>query len=165
MIKMTAGVYGSWDGKKITRITSKDGPFELAADKEARLVNRGVAVYVANEATQKDEAMQKPEGSALPPFTSEGAKHPDANVLPTYHKDMKLIELQEIAKAYGVDASKMRSKVDVVAAIDLAKSNGPAGTPESPGTPSAAGEDDPDGDGDPGADDEPPPAFGAVDPV
>lgn len=153
MIKMIAGVYGSWDGKKITRFTSKDGPFELSAEKEARLVNRGVAEYVNNEATKKDEATQKPEGNALPP---------------SYNKDMKLIELQEIAKVYGVDASKMRSKVEVVAAIDLAvaaKSDVQAGTPEDLGTPSAAGEEDPDGNGDTGADDEPPPAFGAVDPV
>ncbi len=34
---------------------------------------------------------------------------------------MKLVELKEIAEKYGVDASAMQSKKEVIAAIDAAK--------------------------------------------
>ena len=57
---------------------------------------------------------------------------------------MKLDELKDIAAAYGVDASAMRKKSDVIADIEAAK----------------AGQTDDDG-----TDDEEPPQFGAADPV
>ena len=40
--------------------------------------------------------------------------------LPEYDADMRLEELKKIAKAYKVDASKARSKSEVVAMIDSA---------------------------------------------
>lgn len=46
MIKMISGVYGGLDGLK----RPSDGAFSLPPEEEARLVNRGVAVYT-NELT------------------------------------------------------------------------------------------------------------------
>ena len=67
----------------------------------------------------------------------------DAPAAPEYDEDMKLDELKEVAAAYGVDASAMRKKADVIAAIEAAKAEQP----------------------DDGADDEEPPQIGAADPV
>ena len=57
---------------------------------------------------------------------------------------MELDELKEVATRYGVDASAMRKRADVIAAIEAAK----------------AGQTDDDG-----TDDEEPPQIGAADPV
>ena len=66
-----------------------------------------------------------------------------ADEAPEYNEDMKLDELKEVAARYGVDASAMRKKADVIAAIKAAKAEQP----------------------DDGADDEEPPQIGAADPV
>ena len=66
-----------------------------------------------------------------------------ADEAPEYNEDMKLDELKEVAARYGVDASAMRKKADVIAAIEAAKAEQP----------------------DDGADDEEPPQIGAADPV
>lgn len=71
----------------------------------------------------------------------------DAPAAPEYDEDMKLDELKEVAAAYGVDASAMRKKADVIAAIEKAKA--------------AANEVDDDQTGD----NEEPPQIGAADPV
>ena len=66
-----------------------------------------------------------------------------ADEAPEYNEDMKLDELKEVATRYGVDASAMRKKADVIAAIEATKAEQP----------------------DDGADDEEPPQIGAADPV
>ena len=48
----------------------------------------------------------------------EGDQEPDED--PAYSK-MKMAELREAAAAYGVDASKIRSKKEVIAMIEAAK--------------------------------------------
>ena len=40
---------------------------------------------------------------------------------PEYSEDMKLAELKAVAEAYGIDASSMRSKKEVIEAIDAAR--------------------------------------------
>ena len=66
-----------------------------------------------------------------------------ADEAPEYNEDMKLDELKEVATRYGVDASAMRKKADVIAAIEATKAEQP----------------------DDSADDEEPPQIGAADPV
>jgi len=133
MIKIIAGTFGYFDGRKVVPKTSADGPLELDKALEKRLVDKGVAVYVTKKAEQP------PEGDGLP----------------AYNKDMKLAELQEIAKAYGVDASKMKAKAEVIAAIDAAKE-----VKDPEGGDGEADDTDPEG-----SNDELPPALGASDPV
>ena len=120
MIQIVQGTFGYWNGTSVVPKTSKDGPLELEPALEQRLVEKGVAVYV-NAEPQAPAAPPAPTGREDP--ASSGQREPTGadDGLPAYSADMKLDELKEIAVAYGVDASKMRSKADVVAAIDAAK--------------------------------------------
>lgn len=108
MVKIVRGTYGHYDGKKVIPITEKSGPQSFSKEVEARLVKKGVAVYVSDaEISAAKEKEQQPE----------------------YNKGMKLAELKEIAEAYGVDASKARSKDEVITMIEAAK-NGTGEDPE-----------------------------------
>lgn len=115
MIKIIKGSYGMKVGKSVVRIDAGAAPIELDKDKEERLVRIGVAEYV-------DERAEGP--AATPEATNtDGETDESENVdeLPEYSSDMKLDELKKIAEAYGVDASGLRSKKDVIAAIEEAK--------------------------------------------
>ena len=91
MIKMIRGAYGLKINGVVEAMTSRPAPFSLTDAREAELVAAGVAVYV-----------QEPGED------------------PAYSK-MKMAELREVAAAYGVDASKIRSKKEVIAMIEKAK--------------------------------------------
>ena len=107
MIKMIRGAYGLKINGVVEAMTSRSAPFSLTDAREAELVAAGVAVYV---------------------------QEPDEN--PAYNK-MKMAELREAAAAYGVDASKIRSKKEVIAMIEDAKAkadglSGRHGTRQAP---------------------------------
>lgn len=118
MIQIVQGTFGYWNGTIVVPKTSKDGPLELEPALEQRLVEKGVAKFV-NEA-QPHEDPGAPDDDEDPREPADPGEDPDDG-LPTYDLSMKLDELKEIAAVYGVDASKMRSKADVVAAIDAVK--------------------------------------------
>jgi hypothetical protein len=151
MIKIIKGTYGHREGKRIIPKTPADGPFQATPEQEQRLVKLGVAVYVDAPAA----APKAPEG------TDAGGK--DVDELPAYNIDMKLDELKEIAKAYGVDASDARKKADVIAMIEAAKAE----------ELEENGQDDEDHDGEDQDDETPevvddgeePPSLDAADPV
>ena len=121
MIQIIKGTFGYYNGRKVIPITEADGPQKFDDELEARLVKEGVAKYIDEPASTNTAADEAPE----------------------YDEDMKLDELKEVAARYGVDASAMRKKADVIAAIEAAKAEQP----------------------DDGADDEEPPQIGAADPV
>lgn len=123
MIQIIKGTFGYYNGRKVIPITNADGPQTFDPELEARLVKQGVAEYVQQETAGEQTGEELPE----------------------YSEDMKLDELKEIAAAYGVDASAMRKKSDVIKAIEAAKE--------------ATGEQTGD------ANDEEPPHFDAADPV
>lgn len=142
MIEIIAGTFGYYNGRKVIPITKEDGPQQLDPELEARLVKQGVAKYVGEQPaapTPAEKPEQEPEAA---PETG------DAPADPEYDEDMKLDELKKVAAAYGVDASVMRKKADVIAAIEEAKA--------------AADEAADDGQSDDG---EEPPQIGAADPV
>ena len=114
MIKIIKGTYGYRKGNRITPKTPADDPFTATPEQEARLVRLGVAVYV-------DAPVEVPTAPTpkAPEKAETGSK--DVDELPAYNIDMKLDELKEIAKAYGVDASDARKKADVIAMIEAAK--------------------------------------------
>lgn len=143
MIQIIAGTFGYYNGRKVVPITNADGPIQLDEALEKRLVDKKVAVYVTEKpAEPKKEAEQPPEGSELP----------------AYDISMKLKELQEIAEAYGVDASGIRAKAEVIAAIEAAQADDEDPEEET----DDEDQEDPESvDGD----DELPPALGAADPV
>lgn len=147
MIQIIAGTFGYYNGRKVVPITNADGPQKFDPELEARLVKQGVAKYV-------DEQPVAPAPAAKPEQEPEAAPETDdaPTAPPEYDEDMKLDELKEVAAAYGVDASAMRKKADVIAAIEKAKAGGKA--------------DDETGDNEEAPeDDEAPPQIGAADPV
>ena len=134
MIQIVKGTFGYYNGRKVIPITEADGPQKFDDELEARLVKEGVAKYIAAE-----QPAPSPGDDADEPASTNTA----ADEAPEYNEDMKLDELKEVATRYGVDASAMRKKADVIAAIEATKAEQP----------------------DDGADDEEPPQIGAADPV
>lgn len=91
MIKIIKGTYGLKVNGVVEAMTSRSAPFSLAESREAELVAVGVAAYV-EETTEE-----------------------------TVYSEMKMAELRKIAEGYGVDASKIRSKKEVIELIEAAK--------------------------------------------
>lgn len=112
MIKIIKGSYGMRVKKSIVAVPAGSDPIELDKEKEERLVRLGVAVYVAE---QENVVEQPGEGS------EETQDDEIVDEFPEYNEDMKLSELKDIAKVYGIDASSMRSKKEVIEAIDAAR--------------------------------------------
>ena len=140
MIQIIAGTFGYYNGRKVVPITNADGPQKFDPELEARLVKEGVAKYIG-------EQPAAPAPASEPEQEVESTPEPENADAPEYDEDMKLDELKEVAAAYGVDASAMRKKADVIAAIKEAKA--------------AAGEEADDEQ----TDNEEPPQIGAADPV
>lgn len=148
MIQIIAGTFGYYNGRKVVPITNADGPQKFDPELEARLVKKGIAKYITAPAAAQPEDPESPDPAGAPasqdPAATGGASEGDPETpdgeLPEYNEDMKLDDLKEVAKAYGVDASAIRKKADVIAAIEAAQQAG-------------------DGDG------EEPPQLGAADPV
>lgn len=139
MIQIIKGTFGYYNGRKVIPITEADGPQKFDDELEARLVKEGVAKYVGE---QNETAEQPAHGLNAADDEPDNAST-ETDEAPEYGEDMKLDELKEVAARYGVDASAMRKKADVIAAIEAAKTEQP----------------------DDGADDEEPPQIGAADPV
>ena len=103
MIKIVNGVYGMKIGNRVIPVTEKDGPIELAPEKEARLVKKGVAVYV-----------DLPADDASPLIPEE-----PEDKLPEYNEDMTREQLNKIALEYGIeDPQKARNKAELISWID-----------------------------------------------
>lgn len=134
MIQIIAGTFGYYNGRKVVPITNADGPQKFDPELEARLVKKGIAKYI--------DAQPVAPTPAIEPEQPETHEAEAEATVPEYDEDMKLDELKEVAAAYGVDASAMRKKADVIAAIEAAKAEQNDGT-----------------------DNEEPPQIGAADPV
>lgn len=141
MIQIIKGTFGYYNGRKVIPITEADGPQKFDDELEARLVKEGVAKYIG----ELGETAEQPAPAPAPGDDDDepASTNTAADEAPEYNEDMKLDELKEVAARYGVDASAMRKKADVIAAIEAAKAEQP----------------------DDGADDEEPPQIGAADPV
>lgn len=97
MIQIVKGTYGYLDSNGIVKPkTAADGPFELTEAQEARLVNKGVAVYVDGGST------------ALP----EGVMGV------TWDINMKADQLRAIAKDMGLTFPVGTTKAAMVEAMD-----------------------------------------------
>ena len=134
MIQIIKGTFGYYNGRKVIPITEADGPQKFDDELEARLVKEGVAKYIGELGETAEQPAPAPGDDADEPASTNTA----ADEAPEYNEDMKLDELKEVATRYGVDASAMRKKADVIAAIEATKAEQP----------------------DDGADDEEPPQIG-----
>ena len=110
MIKIIKGSYGLRRGMVVEAIPA-GSTIEIGKDKEERLVRLGVAVYVGNtddEPNTEAPAVTQDEDEIVDEF-------------PEYNESMKLPDLKKVAEAYGIDASSMKSKKEVIEAIEAAK--------------------------------------------
>lgn len=92
MIRMIKGTYGLVKNGIVEPMTKHSPAFSINTAREAELVEAGVAVYEA-----------EPEST----FSE--------------YNGLNMTELREAAAAYGVDASAVRSKKEVIALIEAAK--------------------------------------------
>jgi len=163
MIKIIQGTYGHREGAKIVAKTPADDPFGTTPEQEERLVKLGVAVYVETKqstpeppkAPEPPKTPEPPKDPGVPADPGTGSGSENVDKLPEYNAEMKLDELKEIAKAYGVDASSAYKKVDVIAKIEAAKKAAEDQDDEDPDDETPEGDDD----------GEAPPTIGAADPV
>lgn len=153
MVQITTGTFGYYNGRKVVPITSADGPQKFDPELEARLVKQGVAKYVDAPAGQTETA---------------GGQHEEpvdtTADLPKYNNRMKIDELKKIAAAYGIDASAMTKKDEVIKAIDAAKA-ATEQTTDGAGDDDEHGSDNGEGDNTGSDEDEEPPQPGVADPV
>ena len=92
MIRMIKGTYGLVKNGTVEPMTKHSPAFSITAAREAELVEAGVAVYEAEPESTSSE-----------------------------YNGLNMTELREAAAAYGVDASAVRSKKEVIALIEAAK--------------------------------------------
>ena len=92
MIRMIKGTYGLVKNGTVEPMTKHSPAFSINAAREAELVEAGVAVYEAEPESTSSE-----------------------------YNGLNMTEIREAAAAYGVDASAVRSKKEVIALIEAAK--------------------------------------------
>lgn len=89
--------------ERVIPITRESGPVQLDPETERRLVEEGIAEFV-RDSPRMEEIVHETE--------------PD---LPEYSSSMRLADLKNIAKAYGIDVSGMTKKAEIFEAIEEAK--------------------------------------------
>lgn len=136
MIKMISGVYGmpvlnkKGETVSVKRVGPEYGPFTLPADKEARLVSRGVAAYVEPPVMhEQDDGEDAPDAVVDVPGEDVGDIGPigfddipelpeGVTAIPEYGVEMKASELREIGKMCGLTFKVGMKKEEMVAALD-----------------------------------------------
>ena len=116
MIKIIKGSYGMRVKKSIIAVPAGSDPIELSKEKEERLVRIGVAVYVDDQENKNELTDTNTDKTQDDEIVDE---------FPEYNEEMKLSELKEIAVKYGIDAGSMKSKKEVIEAIDAARNELP----------------------------------------
>jgi hypothetical protein len=99
MIQIIRGVYGHYVNGTVQAKGVDSPPFTIAPEKEERLVAQGVAVYVDDVSTVREELPELP---------------PDVTAIPEYSIDMKPDELRAIAKQMGLTFKFGTTKAEMV---------------------------------------------------
>lgn len=89
--------------------TPENGPFDCDETQAARLVDMGVAEYVARQVADEDPAPQPDAQQQQEPTTG----HLDAEQL----EELTVAKLKELAEDMGLDVSGCKKKADYIAAI------------------------------------------------
>lgn len=115
MIRIIAGVYGYRENGIITPKDKDSRPFSLNPEREAELVRLGIAEYIdavmmgdKKEITQPDE--EHGQGNE--------ADHDCYYESVEYNSEMKLAQLKKMANEHGINTNKMKSKAEVINALD-----------------------------------------------
>lgn len=123
MIKIVRGTYGYWNGRYVEPKTEKDAPFELEAEKEKRLVDKGVAVYVVEPTNVEisEEGDFEVDGKVVGKVDGDIVEVTDEDVTEATIEDVKaelskltLEELKAEGKKYGVSYKVGTKKADFV---------------------------------------------------
>ena len=101
MIIITTGTFGMRKGEKVIPVTKENGPISLETNLEERLIREGIAKRVESG-----------------PAPAERETETDQ---PIYNESMKLSELKEAAARLGIDPSGMKSKAEIIDAIEDAQ--------------------------------------------
>lgn len=101
-IKMICGTYGLWNGAGMTLKSPKDSAFDLPDDEARRLIGMNRAVSAGEEPRS--------------PHSGDGSPGPDGP--PGYDRTMKFARLQKAAQYYGVDTEGMKTKDELIEAIE-----------------------------------------------
>lgn len=96
LVKIINGVYGHYTEGKVVRKDKKSEPFDLEADKAARLVSQGVAEYV-NEAPATAKAVESEEAP--------------------YLENMTVSQLRALGKQMGITFKVGTTKAEMVEAL------------------------------------------------
>ena len=99
MIKIICGTYGHLIDGRVRPKNAASGPFSLTPEQEARLVSRGVAVYV-NEAPAEADASTTPDS------------------IPEYSTRNTVKELQAIGEQFGITFEEGMTKAQMVELLD-----------------------------------------------
>lgn len=133
MIRIIKGVYGHIVNGIVEPKGMNAAPFSLSDEREEELVACGVAVYVEEKQAKVSE--ENEEGKDLNPNDipedtnddeDEQEDNQDDNVqeddknnpVVEYNEHMKLPELLKLAADCGIDTTGMRTKADVMKALD-----------------------------------------------
>lgn len=143
-VRITEGTYGyvpDPDKPYIVKPVDAGGICEVSEAEAARIIALGVAEAVEIP-TSPVATPQIPANGAEPESNTpeeeagnEPQETPDVATLQDDEVDLstlKLAELKAIAAQHGVNADKMRSKAEVIAAIEAAGDELPDLTPEGP---------------------------------
>lgn len=131
MVKIIKGTYGYWNGHSVELKTEKDGPFEMEPEKEQRLVNKGVAVYV--DAPEVEEVAEgvidnnddfSVDGEVIGHVEDDNIVITDEEVIEETVEDIKaelsemsLEELKAEGEKYGIKYKVGTKKADFVELI------------------------------------------------
>ena len=110
MIKIISGTYGHLIDGRVRPKTAASEPFSLTPGEEARLVSRGIAVYV-NEAPAEADASNSVDNTP----DEEPAAEPAGK---GYDIGMTAKELREIGASYGLTFKQGISKAEMVEKLD-----------------------------------------------
>lgn len=103
MIRIIRGVYGHYVNGTVQAKGVDSPPFAITPEKEERLVAQGVAVYVDDAPTAREELPELP---------------PDVTAISEYSIDMKPDELRAIAKQMGLTFKFGTSKAEMIAKMN-----------------------------------------------
>lgn len=103
MIRIIRGVYGHYVNGTVQAKGVDSPPFAITPEKEERLVAQGVAVYVDDVPTAREELPELP---------------PDVTAISEYSIDMKPDELRAIAKQMGLTFKFGTSKAEMIAKMN-----------------------------------------------
>ena len=129
MIQMIAGVFGlpiKKDGKtiRIKGMGPNDGPFSVSPEREAELVEKGVARYVEEQKASDDASVSDPIGfDDMPPEDIDDCAEDEAEIVEEFVdlKSLSAKELRAMGKEYGITFKANDKKKTIIDAITAAQ--------------------------------------------